>query len=358
MPTLHPLRAPARDPQAPSLPPGSPPTSDAIVDCAVYIDGARLPGTFTHTTALAEVRRRGEGYVWVGLHSPDDAQMAGLAETFDLHHLAVEDAVHAHQRPKLERYDDSLFMVVKTVRYVAHESIATAKEIVESGEVMVFLGTDFVVTVRHGNHSELVDVRHRLECDPEQLALGPSAVLHAIADHVVDNYLEVTDAVEHDIDALEEQIFSPRTTVDIEQIYLMKREVVELRRAVAPLGVPLKRLVEDRSTVVPKEVRRYFRDVHDHQTAVGERVASYDEVLTSLVDAALAKITVQQNTDMRRITAWAAIITVPTMIAGIYGMNFTHMPELDSTYGYPAVLAVMLIACGSLFRGFRRNGWL
>jgi len=358
VPTLPSLRPPSRgvrtDPPARSLPP----VNHAMVDCAVYVSGHRLPGAYSHAEARAEVRRRGAGFVWVGLHAPDEGQMTSVAETFGLHDLAVEDAVHAHQRPKLERYDETLFMVLKTVRYVAHESIATAREIVESGEVMVFVGVDFVVTVRHGNHSELGTLRRTMEGDPDQLALGPAAVLHSIADHVVDSYLEVADAVEGDIDALEEQIFSPRTSVDIEQIYLMKREVVELRRAVAPLGIPLKHLVADRSTLLPKEIRRYFRDVDDHQTAVAERVSTYDEVLTSLVDAALAKVTVQQNTGMRKITSWAAIITVPTMIAGIYGMNFDNMPELHSQYGYYVVLAVMALACGALFRGFRRNGWL
>lgn len=355
MSTLPSLRHPDESREHPGAPP---PPHSAVVDCAVYVDGRRLPGRFGHSEALAEVRRRGAGFAWVGLYAPDSEQMTSVAANFGLHDLAVEDAVHAHQRPKLERYDDTLFMVLKTVCYVDHESIATAKEIVESGEVMVFVGVDFVVTVRHGDHSELGTVRRTLQAQPERLALGPAAVLHGIADHVVDDYLEVVDAVEGDIDALEEQIFSPRTTVDIEQIYLMKREVVELRRAVAPLGVPLKNLVADRSPLLPKEIRRYFRDVDDHQTAVAERVASYDEVLTSLVDAALAKVTVQQNTDMRKITSWAAIITVPTMIAGIYGMNFDNMPELHTRYGYYVVLAVMAVVCGSLFRAFRRNRWL
>jgi magnesium transporter len=359
VPTLPSLRPPARGAKAvPSLRTLSLPASEAVVDCAVYVAGVRQPGRWTHAGALAEVRRRGEGFVWVGLHAPDAEQMTSVAEIFGLHDLAAEDAVHAHQRPKLERYDDTLFMVVKTVTYVAHESIDTAKEIVESGEIMVFVGADFVVTVRHGEHSALGALRASLEADTEQLALGPAAVLHRIADHVVDSYLEVADAVEGDIDALEEQIFSPRTNVDIEQIYLMKREVVEFRRAVAPLGVPLKRLAADRSTLVPKEIRRYFRDVDDHQTAVAERVAAYDEVLNTLVDAALAKVTVQQNGDMRKIAAYAAIITVPTMIAGIYGMNFDVMPELHTQYGYPVVLVVMVAICGLLWRGFRRNGWL
>ncbi len=360
LPALPSLRPPTRGRAAP-LPTGrrtAVPVSDAVVDCAIYVDGRRQPGRWNHADALAEVRRRGAGYVWVGLRTPDVEQMTEVAETFGLHELAVEDAVNSRQRPKLERYDDTLFMVLKTVSYVDHESIATAKEIVESGSVMVFVGADFVVTVRHGNHSELSVVRRAMEDDPEQLALGPAAVLHALADHVVDAYLEVADAVENDVDALEEQIFSPGTSVAIEQIYLLKREVVEFRRAVEPLAQPLKTLVSDKNDFVPKEVRRYFRDVEDHHTAVSERVATFDEVLTSLVDAALAKVSVQQNNDMRKIASYAAIITVPTMIAGIYGMNFTHLPLLKSDFGMWVIVGIMVVACAALWKGFRRNGWL
>jgi magnesium transporter len=329
-----------------------------VVDCAVYLEGQRLPGQFDHDEALAEVRRRRDGFVWVGLHEPDARQIEGLAETFELPALAVEDAVHGRQRPKLDRYDDMLFIVLKTVHYVEHADPATANEIVETGEVMIFLGPDFVVTVRHGNHSGLAQVRSRLERDPEQLALGPAAVLHAISDQVVDRYLAVTSAVEDDIEAMESRVFGPNTGVTSEQIYLMKREVMELRRAVRPLAGPMRRLAETPTPMVPSEVRQYFRDVDDHLATVAERVSSYDELLTTLVDAALAKITVQQNSDMRRIAAYVAIITLPMMIAGIYGMNFENMPELQWRYGYYAVLALIATACGLLYRSFRRNGWL
>jgi magnesium transporter len=334
------------------------PLSAYVVDCAVYVEGRRLPGRFTHDRALAEVRRRGEGFVWIGLHEPDDDQITGIAEVFDLHELAVEDAVQAHQRPKLERYDDTLIMVLKTVCYVGKGRVNTAHEIVETGEVMVFLGEDFIITVRHGDHSALHEVRRRLESDPEQLELGPAAVLHAVADHVVDSYLEVTEAIEDDIDELEAEVFSPRSTMDAEQIYVMKREVLDLRRAVVPLGPPLRKLTEGYSALVPHEVRSYFRDADDHLAAVTERVAGFDELLTTLVNAVLAKITMRQNNDMRKITSYAAMISVPTMIAGIYGMNFEHMPELSWQYGYPAVLLVIALACGVLFRVFRRNQWL
>jgi magnesium transporter len=330
------------------------PLSAYVVDCAVYVDGARLPGRWTHDRALAEVRRRDAGFVWIGLHEPDDEQITGIADVFGLHELAVEDAVHAHQRPKLERYDDTLFMVLKTVRYRG----AGEQEVVETGEVMVFLGRDFVITVRHGEHSGLHDVRRRLEADPEQLALGPSAVLHAIADRTVDAYLAVTAAIEDDIEELEREVFTPRSAPDAERIYGMKREVLELRRAVVPLGAPLRKLTEGYSVLVPHEVRSYFRDVDDHLATVTERIGAFDELLTTLVNAALAKITMRQNGDMRKITSYAAMISVPTMVAGIYGMNFDSMPELHWTYGYPAVLAVTALACLLLFRVFRRNQWL
>ena len=263
--------------------------------------------------------------------------------------------MHAHQRPKLERFDDTLFMVLKTVRYCGGQS---SQEVVETGELMVFLGRDFVITVRHGDHSGLRDVRHRMEADPEQLALGPAAVLHAVADHVVDGYLAVTEAIEDDIDDLEREVFTPRSAPDSERIYAMKREVLELRRAVVPLGGPVRKLTEGYSALIPHEVRSYFRNVDDHLVTVAERIASFNELLTSLVDAALAKITMQQNGDMRKITSWVAIVSVPTMTAGIYGMNFDEMPALHWSYGFSTLMAVTAVACLLLFRVFRRNQWL
>jgi len=342
----------AQQPAAPARP------STYVVDCGVYVDGVRLPGSWTHSEAIEEVRRRGTGFVWIGLHEPDEAQLNVLAETFGLHELAVEDAVHAHQRPKLERYGSTLFMVLKTVRYIANEKLTATSEIVETGELMAFVGRDFVITVRHGKHAGLAQVRSQLEEDPEQLKLGPAAVLHGVADHVVDTYLEVTETVQDDIDEMEAAVFAPRTNIEAEQIYLMKREVMELRRAVMPLARPLQRLAEGYTPAVPEEVRSYFRNVEDHLTTVSERVAGFDELLTTLVDATLAKITLQQNTDMRKISAWVAIVSTPTMIAGIYGMNFEVMPETKWVFGYPVTLLVMLIACLVLFKIFRRNRWL
>ena len=340
----------------------SDPASRVLVDCGVYADGARVPGEFTPAGALAKVREieatGTQAFVWVGLHEPDEGHMLGVAGTFGLHELSVEDAVHAHQRPKLERYDDVLFLVLKTVNYVPHESVVLARQIVETGEIMIFVGKNFVVTVRHGDHSGLAQVRKQLDSDPEQLRLGPYAVLHAIADYVVDRYVEVTNLMEADIDAIEEVAFAPGARTDVEPIYQIKREVVELRRAVAPLSAPFQRMQTDYKDLISKEVRRYLRDVADHQTRAAEQIAGYDEMLSSLVQAALARVGMQQNTDMRKMSAWAGIIAVPTMIAGIYGMNFDHMPALHWAFGYPAVTAAMAGICAVLYRAFRRNGWL
>lgn len=334
------------------------PASRAVVDCAVYVEGHRLPGLRTFSHALEEVRSTGEGFVWVGLHSPDTRQMEGVAEAFGLHELVVEDAVLAHQRPKLEQYDDILFLVLKTVKYAEHGTLQITNEVVETGEIMVMCGPDFVITVRHGAHTGLAGVRQQLQARPEQLALGPSSVMHAVADHVIDTYVQVTASIEHDLDAMEENIFTPGSRIDIEPVYLLKREVMELRRAVDPLDLALRRMTSSENKLVPKEIRRYFRDVQDHHSSVNERIATYDDVLTSLIDAALAKVGIQQNTDMRKISAWVAVAAVPTMVAGIYGMNFDHMPELHTEYGYYVVMSFLVVVCTLLWRTFRKNNWL
>ncbi len=338
------------------------PVARAMVDCAIYVDGERRSGKYTHAAALAKVHELEEAgekaFVWLGLHEPDEHQMDAVAQTFGLHPIAVEDAVHAHQRPKVERFDDSLFLVLKTVKFVPHESVARARQIVETGEIMVFVGSDFVVTVRHGDHTGLAGLRHELEREKTQLALGPYAVMHGIAEHVVDTYLDVTRRMECDIDAVEEETFSPDTNTEIEHIYLLKREVVELRRAVEPLTVALHEIDDEHQDLMSKEVHRYMSDVLSQQIQAADRIASYDELLSSLVQAALARVGMQQNVDMRKISAWVAIAAVPTMIAGIYGMNFENMPELAWRWGYPAVLLFMASVCGLIYITFRRNHWL
>ncbi|MFB8029588.1 magnesium and cobalt transport protein CorA [Streptomyces sp. NPDC056465] len=339
--------------------PARSPLGSSVVNCVVYRDGARQDGTVDAAEALRRVRRSGDGFVWIGLHEPESDELTGLAELFGLHPLAIEDAVHAHQRPKVERYDDILFAVFKTVCYVEHAELTATSEVVDTGQLMAFVGTDFVITVRHGRHGSLGPLREALESTPARLAGGPAMVLHAIADQVVDEYLAVADAVQNDIDAVESAVFSGSSgRGDAGWIYQLKRELLELKRAAAPLDRPLQQLATQPMPAVQPDIRAYFRDVADHLTHARDQITSFDSLLDSILQAHLAQVTVAQNEDMRKITAWAAIIAVPTMVCGVYGMNFEHMPELGWTYGYPLALGVIAVACFAVHRGFRRNGWL
>ena len=340
--------------------PARSPLGSTVVNCVIYRDGVRQEAAPTVEESVARVRKRGHGFVWLGLHEPTETEFAQVADLFDLHPLAVEDAVQAHQRPKVDQYDDILFAVFKTVTYVEHEQLTATSEVVTTGEIMVFTGPDFVVTVRHGRHGSLGPLREDLEADPHQLAKGPAAVLHAIADHVVDDYLTVTDAVQNDIDQVETDVFSPQGTkvADAGRIYQLKRELLELKRAVVPLSRPLALLATEPIHALPPEIRAYFRDVADHLARATEQITGFDALLDSILQAHLAQVTVAQNEDMRKITAWAAIIAVPTMVCGVYGMNFDHMPELRWRFGYPLIIAVIATACFAMHRGFRRNGWL
>ncbi len=330
----------------------------SVVGCAVYVDGKRRSEPVGVDDA-SEIAAEAGGFVWLGLHEPSAEDFADIAQKYGLHPLAAEDAVNAHQRPKLELYDDMLFMVLKTAGYLEHDQSTSAGQIVETGEVMVFLGANYVITVRHGRLSPLRGLRQRLEAAPELLSHGPSAVLWAVADMIVDEYVVVADAVEDDVDDIEAQVFSPERGGDnVGRIYQLKRELLELRRAVSPLESPMRMLADRQVQLIPDDMRTYFRDVSDHVSRAGEQVLANDELVTSMLQAQLAKVSVADNADMRRISAWAAIIAVPTMVAGIYGMNFEFMPELRWELGYPVVLIVMVIACTLLYRGFRRNGWL
>ncbi|MEU1053750.1 magnesium and cobalt transport protein CorA [Streptomyces sp. NPDC005876] len=341
-----------------------PATASAVVDCAVYRDGRRLrtEAPLGPHEAMRLVRRDG-GFVWIGLHEPTEDEFAGIAREFGLHPLAVEDAVQAHQRPKLERYDDSLFTVFKTIHYIDHDRLTANSEVVETGEVMCFTGRDFFITVRHGGQGSLRALRHRLQDDPELLLKGPSAVLHAIADHVVDGYIAVADAVQDDIDEVETEVFSPGRKgsprgTDAGRIYQLKREVLEFKRAVSPLLRPMQLLSERPMRLIDPDIQKYFRDVADHLARVQEQVVGFDELLNSILQANLAQASVAQNEDMRKITSWAAIIAVPTMVCGVYGMNFDHMPELHWRFGYPVVLGVTVAICVGIHRALKRNGWL
>ncbi|RCG30209.1 magnesium and cobalt transport protein CorA [Sphaerisporangium album] len=337
------------------------PPSDSVVEFGAYIGGKRVdvPGIPEAVTLVREhnaASETGGAYVWVGLHEPEAPEVGWLAEVFGLHPLAVEDAVKAHQRPKVERYGDSLFVVLKTVAYLDHDEPADSHQIIATGEIMVFVGSDFVVTVRHGEHCPLADVRKRLEDKPKLLARGPSSVLHAIADHVVDKYLSVSDLMQAELEEVEAAVFADVSSRDITRIYQLKREMIEMKRAVTPLQTPFNALPTRR--MIPSEMREYFRDVVDHLSRVCEQVESSNELCNSILQAALARSNALANEDMRKISAWVAIISVPTMIAGIYGMNFDHMPELSAMWGYPVVLGFMLVVCSLLYRGFRRNSWL
>ena len=350
-----------RRPSVPPRPAGLPPparrpVSEAVVGCGVYVDGQPQEDV-TPDEALAMAVER-DGFVWLGLYEPSEAQLSAIAQRYGLHPLAVEDAVYAHQRPKLEQYDDDIFMVLKTATYVEHEHLTATSEVVDTGEVMIFLGPHYVITVRHGEHGGLADLRNRLEEQPDLLCLGPSAVLYAVADLVVDTFVEVATAVDEDVDELEASVFSPERTDDIGRLYQLKRELMSLRRAVGPLEVPLQKLAERDLEGIPIGIRSYFRDVLDHAIRVRDQVASLDELLSSILQASLARTSLADNEDTRKISAWAAMIAVPTLITGVYGMNFAHMPELDSRFGYPTVLAVIALVCWMLYRGFKRNGWL
>ncbi len=322
-----------------------------IVDCAVYEQGRRQDGDLSLGEAF-ERCRGSEEFVWLGMHEPTRDEFAYVQREFQLHELAVEDAIKAHQRPKLEVYGDTIFVVLKTACYVDSE------EIVEFGEILVFLGKGFVVTVRHGPASDLHEVRQQVESEPERLKGGPGAVLYAIVDRVVDDYVPAIEGLRVDIEQVESEVFSPEGKSSAQRIYALKREVLEFTRATSPLVDPIDRLAEGRYGLVHEEGRHYFRDVSDHLKRVNDQLESFSDLLTSVLSANLTQVTVQQNEDVRKISAAVAIIAVPTMIAGIYGMNFEHMPELGWEGGYPLVLGFMAVVCLALYRYFKRAGWL
>ncbi|MDG4791070.1 magnesium/cobalt transporter CorA [Micromonospora sp. WMMD1102] len=339
-------------------PENSRPDGQGVVDCGLYVDGVRQPGQLGYAEALDAARQQAGAFVWLGLHEPSQAEMAGIADAYGLHELAVEDAVKAEQRPKLERFGEVSFLVLRTVRYVRHGELTENSDVIETGQMMLFIGPNFVLTVRHGDACRLAPVRTELEARQEILRQGPWAVAYAVMDRVVDIYLEVTDQVGDDLDLLEGEVFARQAHGRIQRIYQMKRELVEFKRAVVPLQRPMMTLTAQVNREIPKEIRRYFRDVQDHLTRTVEQVNSYDDLLNSILQARLAQVTVDQNNDMRKIAAWAAIAAVWTAIAGIYGMNFDFMPETSWKYGYPVVLALMLVISLGLYRWFRRNRWL
>ena len=325
-----------------------------IVDSALYRNGARVPVDCS-PHQLHELRGRATGeddFVWVGVHNPTGAELEDVAKVFGLHPLAVEDAVNAHQRPKLERYDEHLFLILKTLWYVDEE------DAVETGEIALFVGADFVVTVRHGEGAALRMARLGLEGREQVLAHGPSAVVYAVCDQVVDVYEEVAEALQEDVDEVELSVFSDIRTNDSARIYVLKRELAEVRRAVIPLREPVNRFVSGAVHGIDPEAGPYFRDVADHLTRISEVIDTLDSLLSTAFDAHLAQISIQQNDDMRRISATVGIIAAPTLVGSVYGMNFDHMPELHWAFGYPMALLMMLTASLTVFLLSKRAGWL
>ncbi|HYH60924.1 MAG TPA: magnesium/cobalt transporter CorA [Solirubrobacterales bacterium] len=323
-----------------------------IVDCAHYEDGKRQhDGPIEVDDAASRCGKDAGSFAWVGLKEPTAEELERVGEAFGLHELALEDAMNAHQRPKLEDYDGSLFIVLRTARY------DDAEEEVDFGEIHLFVGSNYVIAVRHGEASELTGARKRLEDHESLLGSGTGAVVWAIVDKVVDDYAPVVAGIDNDIEEVEEEIFGQRADAT-QRIYFLKREVIEFHRAVSPLLGPLEGLQYGAQPAVSDELRRFFRDVHDHARRVDEQVTGQRELLTSILEANLALLGVQQNAVVRQISAWAAIITVPTFLASVWGMNFEHMPELDETWAYPVALILMAVAVISLYRFFKRIDWL
>ncbi len=325
-----------------------------IVDSAHYKDGARQHEealTPEHAAELAKRAGPGE-FVWIGIHEPGPGELDQLTTLFGLHELAVEDAQQAHQRPKIEEYAKHAFIVLKTAHY--HED----REEVHFGEIHMFAASGYVITVRHGPGSELATARQRLEARPDLLRLGASSALWAVLDKVVDDYIPVVDAIEDDIEEVEKDVFNDDIPAPTYRIYNLKREVIEFHRAVSPLLAPLRDLEQGSDERIPAELRSYFRDVNDHARRVDEQVSSQRELLTSVLQANLSLVSVNQNETVKKISAIFGIIGVPTFVASVYGMNFDNMPELHWHYGYAYALGLMAICVIALAAFFRRIDWI
>jgi magnesium transporter len=321
------------------------------MDYALYRNGERALDGSTISELIASARKDG-GFLWVGVSEPSTTEFEKLAADFELHPLAVEDAVTAKQRPKLETYDGMTFVVVRTTFYEESASQVT------TGEILTFIGDHYIVVVRHGEGSPLTGVRSRLEQNPGLLQLGPYAVLHAIVDRVIDSYIAIAAELEKDVIEVEQSVFSDRKAYNSERIYFLKRELLEFSHAIHPLVVPLQRLAVDFNDIVPDDLAPFFRDTLDHLHSAVDIADGLDNLLTSALSADLAHVQVQQNEDMRKITSWVALASTPTMVAGIYGMNFDHMPELGWTFGYPLVLSVMVAVTSFLYYKFKKAHWL
>ncbi|MGW2779743.1 magnesium and cobalt transport protein CorA [Streptomyces populi] len=365
------LTPPSASPPRPPVPHGPPPAPGppevvSVVQSALYRDGVRVSAPASLAETFRELREQPDGMAWIGLARPTAAELHSLAAEFDLHPLAVEDAMEAHQRPKLERYGETLFVVLSAARYL------DAAEEVDFGELHVFVGPDFVITVRHGAAPDLSAVRRRMEDSPELLRLGPEAVLYAILDSVVDGYVPVVSGVQNDIDEIETEVFRGDPAVS-RRIYELSREMVEFQRATRPLVGMLHNLMAGFAKYrTDEELQRYLRDVADHVTHTSERVDGFRQALTDILTVNATLVTQQQNAEMRalaeagfeqneeikKISSWAAILFAPTLVGTIYGMNFSHMPELHWVFGYPFAIVLMAIVCTSLYVVFKRKDWL
>ena len=343
-----------------------PPAEESVVDAALYRDGRRLESPLSVAAISHRLRDEPGTMAWIGLLRPAASQLLAVADEFGLHEIAVEDAIVAHQRPKLERYGSTLFVVLRAARYLDDV------EEVEFGEIHVFIGPNFVLTVRHSEAPDLGAVRHRMEGDPELLSRGPEAVLYAILDRVVDGYAPVVAGLQKDIDEIETEVFRGDPKVS-RRIYELSREVIDFQRATRPLLAMLDGLVAGFDKYkTDDELQRYLRDVADHATTVAERVDGFRQMLAdiltvnaTLVSQAqneeikhLTEASYTQNEEVKRISAWAAILFAPTLIGTVYGMNFPGIPELGWQFGYPFALALMALVSGSLYFIFRRRGWL
>ena len=327
------------------------PEKSAVVNCVAYAEGRRTAAVELCDIgrALAEPGR----FAWIGLHSPSAELLRQVQREFGLHDLAVEDAHHAHQRPKLEAYGDTLFIVLRTAR------VNPERPRVDFGETHFFVGRNFIVSVRHGPSLSYAGVRARCETTPQLLRKGPGFALYALMDAIVDQYFPVVDALGEELEAVEEQIFGEKSTRETTaQIYQLKRQLLEVKRAVSPLIDICNRLMRFELDLIPEDTRPYFRDVYDHVIRINEMVDNARELLTTALEANFSLISIAQNEVSKRFAGWAAIIAVPTMVAGIYGMNFKSMPELEWQYGYPVVLGVTFGLAVLLYLLFRRSGWL
>jgi magnesium transporter len=324
---------------------------EAVINCAAYSKGRRVSNI--RINEISDVLKQSDKFVWIGLHEPDEELLQQVQQEFGLHDLAIEDAHSAHQRPKLETYGESLFIVLRTAQ------MNTKERRVEFGETHFFLGENFIVTVRHGSSIAYTDVRNRCERAPDLLQKGPGFALYAVMDSIVDQYFPVIEAMEAELEVVEEKIFGEKPSrATTEHIYQLKREFLEIKRAVLPLIEICNKLMRFDLAMIPEDTRPYFRDVYDHSLRINEMVDNSRELLSGALEANFSMISISQSDVSKKFAGWAAIIAVPTMIAGIYGMNFQSIPELHWTWGYPFALGLIITACVLLFLFFKRSGWL